>query len=120
MVKYARMFERATAYYFVDVSIPDVVEEIIFFNFLGTNIRESYICYIDLGNMMNQEQGVLSIFERLGKNTPALKNRSIQHLDDLSVILSSKENVILIILATDTFDVNDHKAVPFLASLLYR
>lgn len=63
---------------------------------------------------MIRNQLVLLILEMLGKNTSAAKTLVISHLADLSLYISSVEEILLLIRDADAFVKHDHKRSPSL------
>lgn len=90
--------------------ISNIVEDIIPSNFWTASSKVTYTRYIRVGKMKIKYQGVLLLFEKLCKNSPATKALVITPLDDRNLYISSAEDVLHMIQAADTFVKSEQKA----------
>lgn len=113
LLSYSRAFEEDYGVHLVNMRIVDILEEMTYANFLGTNSKAAHLRYIRDGKMMLNHQRTLSLFVKLVKCLPAAKTIGITHLVDLSLYTFSEEEIVLMIQPTDTFLKKDHETAPF-------
>lgn len=70
--------------------------------------------------MAIKHQGVLLSFVKLGRDNPKAKTFRTTDDDDLSLYISSEEDILILIQSDDYFIKNDHKPTPFHENSFYR
>lgn len=100
--------------------ITDIVDNLVPCNGWAVKSRVTYIRYIKNGRMMNEHQAMLSLLEKLSKNTLAMKTPVGTDLDDPILYIPSWLDVLLMIQGADLNVKNDHMPSPFHANTFYR
>lgn len=85
-------------------------------NILAAISRATYIHHIIVGKMIIKHQGVLPLLGKLLKDTPAASNLRITHIDELSLYITSDEDILLMNQAAHALVKNDHKPAAFHAN----
>lgn len=93
----------------VQTRTMDIVEDRMSSSFLAANYKSTYIRYNRVGKMIIKHQCVLSLLVTLSIDAPAGKTFRITHHDDPSLYISSKDDILVMVQATDSFTRNDHK-----------
>lgn len=100
--------------------IMDIVEDMMFSNFLSVNSRVTHIHYIRVIKMMSKHQSVLRYLVKLEKDALASKTLGTVHLDDGSRYIFSDGDISLMFQADDSSAKNGHKPALFHAISIYR
>lgn len=103
LLSYVQLFREDYRLRFLNVRILEIVQEMIFSNILSTDSRATYLRYCKVPKMMMKNQGVLSLFWRLGQNPPAAKTLAITHLDGPRLYIFFEANTFHMNLATNLF-----------------
>lgn len=88
---------------FVYVLISDTNEIMMSSNFLVANSEATYTRYIRVAKMIINNKGVLALLLNLFMDVPVVKTLSNTHLDDPSLYISTKKDILLMIQATNSF-----------------
>lgn len=105
----AQEFKEDYVLCFVDVRIRGILEDMKFSDFLAANLRAAYIRYIGVGKIIVENQVVLSLLAKLGKDAKMPQSLGITHFNNPIVYICSEEDVLLIIQVGDGLNENDHK-----------
>lgn len=98
----------------------DIVEDIIFWNFLATKCTAAYVHNIEGDYMLIKHKLVFLLLISLGKDVLAETLLSVTQLDDHTLHISSVKHIFLMIQVADELFENDQKTTPSHASFFYR
>lgn len=100
--------------------ITVTVEDMMSLQPLYANSKATCIRPISVGQMVINQQGLLPLLFKVGKDVPAARTVSITRLDNLSSYICSENDILLMNKAADAFDKNVHKHATFHANPLNR
>lgn len=120
MLCYVRAPREGYGVRFVDVRITDIVEDMMFSNFLAANSTATYIRYLKVCKMIIFYQDMLSSLSKLFKDAPAAKPIVVIDCNNPSICMSSKADILLMIQASDAFLKNDHNPTAFHITFISR
>lgn len=81
----------------VDMRKMKIIDDMVSSNFLDARSRTPYVRYIRVGKNITEIIDVLPLLKNLCKDSAAARTLGITHLDDLSIYISSEENIVLMI-----------------------
>lgn len=97
MLGYVQAFEEYRSLWFVDVRIVYIVEDMMSSKLLFGSSKAAFMRNIGVGKKIIKQQEISSLFLKLGKYALAERILGIAHLNDASLYISSKEDILLII-----------------------
>lgn len=81
-LSYAQVFEKYCGVCFVEVSMMNILEDVMSSSLLAVNFRGTYMCLIRARKIMIKRRGIVTTFVKLLMDAPTAKTSGITYLYD--------------------------------------